>query len=124
MEDIKNLGAEFSPHINVYFPAATDASAFARSNIKRASGSASIISPLIIGSDEADYVFGANSSDDRIEAGGGNDEIYTGDGSDTVDAGSGDDLIIASSGVWDDNYNGGAGFDKICLLYTSPSPRD
>ena len=113
MEDIKNLGAEFSPHINVYFPAATDASAFARSNIKRASGSASIISPLIIGSDEADYVFGANSSDDRIEAGGGNDEIYTGDGSDTVDAGSGDDLIIASSGVWDDNYNGGAGVDKI-----------
>jgi hypothetical protein len=113
MEDIKNLGDEFSPHVNVYFPAATDASAFARSNIKRASGSASIISPLIIGSDEADYVFGANSSDDRIEAGGGNDEIYTGDGSDTVDAGTGDDLIIASSGVWDDNYNGGAGVDKI-----------
>jgi hypothetical protein len=113
MEDIKNLGAEFSPHINVYFPAATDASAFARSNTKRVSSSTSIISPLIIGSDESDYVFGANSSDDRIEAGGGNDEIYTGDGSDSVHAGSGDDLIIASSGVWDDNYNGGAGVDKI-----------
>ena len=113
MEDIQNLGAEFSPHINVYFPAATDASAFARSNIGGVSGRASVTSPLIIGSDEADYVFGANSSDDRIEAGGGNDEIYTGDGSDTVDAGSGDDLIIASSGVWDDNYNGGAGVDKI-----------
>ena len=113
MEDIKNLGAEFSPHINVYFPAATDASAFARSNTKRVSSSKSIISPLVVGSDEADYVFGANSSDDRIEAGGGNDEIYTGDGSDSVDAGSGDDLIIASSGVWDDNYNGGAGVDKI-----------
>ena len=113
MEDIKNLGAEFSPHINVYFPADTDASAFARSNTKSASGRTSKISPLIIGSDEADYVFGANSSDDRIEAGGGNDEVYTGDGSDSVDAGSGDDLIIASSGVWDDNYNGGAGVDKI-----------
>ena len=113
MEDIKNLGTEFSPHINVYFPAATDALAFAGFNTKRVSSSTSIISPLIIGSDEADYVFGANSSDDRIEAGGGNDEIYTGDGSDSVDAGSGNDLIIASSGVWDDNYNGGAGVDKI-----------
>ena len=113
MEDIKNLGDEFSPHVNVYFPAATDASAFARSNTKRAFGSTSTISPLVIGSDEADYVFGANSSDDRIEAGGGNDEVYTGDGSDSVDAGSGDDLIIASSGVWDDNYNGGVGVDKI-----------
>jgi len=113
MEDIQNLGEEFSPHINVYFPAATDASAFARSNIGGVSGRASVTSPLIIGSDEADYVFGANSSDDQVEAGGGNDEIYTGDGSDTVDAGSGDDLIIASSGVWDDNYNGGAGVDKI-----------
>ena len=86
MEDIKNLGADFNPDINVYF---------------------------LIGSDEADYVFGANSSDDRIEAGGGNDEVYTGDGSDSVDAGSGDDLIIASSGVWDDNYDGGTGVDKI-----------
>jgi hypothetical protein len=113
MEDIKNLGAEFSPYINVYFPAATDASAFARSNTKRVSSRTSIISPLITGSDESDYVFGANSSDDRIEAGGGNDEIYTGDGSDSVHAGSGDDLIIASSGVWDDNYNGGVGVDTI-----------
>jgi len=113
MEDIKNLGAEFSPHINVYFPATTDASAFARLNAGGVSGRTATTSPLIIGSDEADYVFGANSSDDRIEAGRGNDEIYTGDGSDSVDAGSGDDLIIASSGVWDDNYNGGAGVDKI-----------
>ncbi|MDA9583745.1 hypothetical protein N9R70_04790, partial [Porticoccaceae bacterium] len=113
MDDIKDLGDEFSPHINVYFPATTDASAFARSNAGGVSGRTATTSPLIIGSDEADYVFGANSTDDRIEAGGGNDEIYTGDGSDTVDAGSGDDLIIASSGVWDDNYNGGAGVDKI-----------
>jgi len=113
MEDIKNLGADFIPDINVYFPGATDSTAFARSNTLRALSSASRISPLIIGSDEADYVFGANSSDDRIEAGGGDDEVYTGDGSDSVDAGSGDDLIIASSGVWDDNYDGGAGLDKI-----------
>ena len=55
--------------------------------------------------DGNDAVFGnVGSNDDIILARGGND---------TVNAGLGNDTVVA-----------GSGNDYVCLLYTSPSPRD
>ena len=75
----------------------------------------------------------AGGGNDTINAGAGNDIINAGSGNDVVNAGDGTDTITASSG--DDTVDGGGGTDTIsysaftdgisvCLLYTSPSPRD
>ena len=58
------------------------------------------------------------------------DTITGGSGHDTINAGDDDDVLIGGKG--NDTLNGGYGRDTyiynlgdgICLLYTSPSPRD
>ena len=61
-----------------------------------------------------DDIIDGEAGDDIIEGGGGTDNIEGGEDNDTLIGGTGDDII-----------DGGAGDDTlICLLYTSPSPRD
>ena len=71
--------------------------------------------------DGADVIVGTDGPD-IINAGAGNDTICAGGGDDIINAGNGADTVFAGDG--DDTIQAGQGRDTVCLLYTSPSPRD
>ena len=84
-----------------------------------------------------DYVW-TGSGNNTVSGGAGNDTLVAGKGNDALFGGSGNDVLVAGAG--NDSFNGGGGthnpnatnhnhgfdtvdFSKVCLLYTSPSPR-
>ena len=64
-------------------------------------------------------IVGGSGGDDVIEVGAGDDTIVGSAGSDDIDGGAGTDTYQAGTGTVS-SYQ----FNGICLLYTSPSPRD
>ena len=60
--------------------------------------------------------------DDVLNGGEGADEIFGGSGKDTLHGDGGNDILKGD--LDDDLLTGGDGDDDVCLLYTSPSPRD
>ena len=72
---------------------------------------------------ENDDVLTVNGSFDAVLRGLGGDDLLTGgDGNDLLVGNDGDDILRGVAG--NDTAFGGEGNDSLCLLYTSPSPRD
>ena len=67
-------------------------------------------------------VFIGGLGNDRLFGNGGFDGLRGNDGDDFISGGDVADAIFGGAG--NDRLNGGNGNDEICLLYTSPSPRD
>ena len=59
-----------------------------------------------------------------IDGGAGNDQIYGSKGADVLSGGEGDDTLVGGKGDDVAVFRGDSEDYTICLLYTSPSPRD
>ena len=91
----------------------------------------------LVGGSAADDINGGAGDDlitglegaDILTGGAGDDTIFGGDDNDTLVGGDGDDTlygatIIGESGVESVLQNNASTWFTVCLLYTSPSPRD
>ena len=76
-----------------------------------------------INGDFSDNILDGTAEDDVIDGGSGDDIITGGAGNDTLTGGRGDDTYVFSAGHGSDIIDNFGGL-FICLLYTSPSPRD
>ena len=75
----------------------------------------------VTGGTGADTLKGS-SGNDIILGGNESDTLQGNSGDDSLTGGSGDDTMTGNNGA--DTFNVDSGTDTICLLYTSPSPRD